>query len=314
MKRFLIILCSLGLMTGVFSGCGSKKTYPSKNISIVVPVKAGGDTDSYARILAKYLQKELGVGIAINNIDGAAGTIGVREVYNAKKDGYTALFFHDTAILSEIVGATDINLEKFKIVSVPIVDNTSTLVVSKKRFQGMADFLQAAKSGERIIASVATGSLAQLAPLMLEKEQQLTFKYVDSTSAADRVADLLAGRIDLFFTQYGLISQYIKSGDFVSLGVMADERNGNFPEVPTFKEQGVNVSMEKIFYLALPPETPDEVVNTLAEAVKKVCGKAEMQIELGTFFVRAMYRSPQASTNIIKNKKESYAQFADYMK
>jgi tripartite-type tricarboxylate transporter receptor subunit TctC len=307
MKRFLTLLVSLVLMVGVLTGLVSAKdyNYPNKNITIVVPVKAGGDTDSYARILAKYLKKELGVGVAINNVDGASGTIGLREVYNAKKDGYTALFFHDAAILSKISGATEIDLAKFKIVSVPIVDNTATLVVSKKRFTGMKDFLKAAKSGEKIVASVAAGSLAQLAPLMLEKQQRLTFKYVDSTSASDR----LAGRIDLFFTQYGLISQYIKSGDFASLGVMSDKRNPNFSDVPTFKEQGVNISMEKIFYLALPPETPDKIVNTLAKAIKKACDRPEIQKELGVFFVKAVYRTPQASVKIIKKKKESYEQY-----
>lgn len=314
MKRFFIVLVSLLLLVGVLTGCGPSKDYPSKNITIVVPVKAGGDTDSYARILGKYLEKTLGVGVAIKNVDGATGTIGVREVYNAKKDGYTALFFHDAAILSEISGATEIKLDEFKIVSVPIIDNTSTLVVSKKRFSGMKDFLKAAKSGEKIIASVAAGSLAQLAPLMLEKQQNLTFKYVDSTSAADRIADLMAGRIDLFFTQYGLISQYIKNGDFASLGVMSDVRNPNFPDVPTFKEQGVDVSMEKVFFLALPPETSDDIVNRLAEAVEEACSNPEIQKELGVFFVEAKYRTPQESTEIIKTKMENYQQYADYLR
>jgi tripartite-type tricarboxylate transporter receptor subunit TctC len=316
MKRFVTLIVSLVLMVGILAGSVSSKDnkYPNKNITIVVPVKAGGDTDSYARILAKYLKEALGVGVAINNVDGASGTIGLREVYNAKKDGYTALFFHDAAILSKISGATEIDLAKFKIVSIPIIDNTATLVVSKKRFTGMKDFLKAAKSGEKIIASVAAGSLAQLAPLMLEKQQHLTFKYVDSTSAADRIADLLAGRIDLFFTQYGLISQYIKSGDFASLGVMSDKRNPNFPDVPTFKEQGVKISMEKIFYLVLPPETPDKIVNTLAKAVKKACDSPAIQKELGVFFVKAVYKTPQASVKIIKEKKESYEKYEDYLK
>lgn len=316
MKRFLALFVSLVLMVGILAGSVLSKDnhYPTKNITIVVPVKAGGDTDTYARILAKYLKKDLGVGVAINNVDGASGTIGIRQVYDARKDGYTALFFHDAAILSKISGATDIDLAKFKIVGVPIIDNTATLVVNSKRFKGMKDFLQAAKSGEKIVVSVAAGSLAQLAPVMLEKQQKLNFKYVDSTSAADRIADLLAGRIDMFFTQYGLISQYIKSGDFASLGVMADERNPSFPDVPTFKEQGVNVSLEKIFYLALPPKTPDDVVNQLAEAIKKACNAPEIQKELGVFFVKAVYRTPKQSTAMIKNKIENYERFADYLK
>ena len=288
--------------------------YPNGDITMLVPVKAGGDTDSYARILCKYMTQELGVNVTVENVDGASGTVGARQVYDAKPDGNTLLFFHDAAILSKISGVTDLQLSNYTIVCVPVLDTTSTLVVSAKKFSSPKDFFARAKGGEKIIASVAAGSLAALAPLELQKALGCTFKYVDSTSAADRIADLLAGRIDIFYTQYGTIKQYIQKGDFLSLGVMADERNKNFPEVPTLKEQGVDISMPKFFYVACPPKTPEYVVTALSSAIKKCCENPKMQEDLAKFFVSAKFMTPAESLDFVKNKEKNYESFADLLK
>ena len=313
-KTILIVFCFV-LIIGTLAGCGSKETsYPEKDISIVVPVSAGGDTDAYARIIALYLEKELGVNVTIKNVDGASGTIGSREVYNSKNDGYTGLFFHASSLISEIIGLTDLELMDYTIVGIPVIDKTATLVVPASKFSSYDDFINKARSGEEIVASIAQGSYAQLAAVLFEKDQDLKFKYVDSTSAADRIADMLAGRIDLFFTQYGAVSQYIENGDFVSLGVMSEERNAFFPDVPTFKEQGSDISMDKIFYFAFPPETDQEIVDHISTALEKIVQNEECQEAFATYFVEPQYMSPEESIQLLENAKELYSQFSSQLK
>ncbi len=303
----LFVCCALVIF--LFTGCGKEKPYPNQDITVVVPVKAGGDTDSYARVFSQYLEKELGVSVTVKNVDGASGTIGSREVFNAKNDGYTALFFHGTSLLSEIVGLTDLDLLDYTIISVPVADQTATLVAPAKRFKDYNDFVAKAKAGEKIVASIAQGSYAQLACVLFDDSIKGNFTYVDSTSAADRIADMLGGRIDLFFSQYGLMKQYIDNGDFISLGVMSDERNSFFPEVPTFKEQGSEISMDKLFYFAFPPNTDKKIVEAFNTALQKAIKDPACVADFAKFFVQPKYLSPEQSVTLLRDSKVVYQKF-----
>lgn len=309
MKRILTIVLFVACAVSTIFAEGKQESYPGRDITLVVPVKAGGDTDSYARIFAQYLQQELGVGVAIKNVDGASGTVGTRLVYNAKNDGYTVLFFHGTTLLSQIIGLTDIDTLNFTIASVPVVDKTTTLIAPAHKFKNSEDFVNRAQNGEKIIASIAQGSYAQLACVLYDDAIKGGFSYVDSTSASDRIADMLGGRIDLFFSQYGSIQQYIDSGDFISLGVMSDKRNTFFPDVPTFKEQGIDISMDKLFFFAFPPNTDQSIVNAFNAALKKVCGNEAAKRDFAKYFVQPEFMNQSDSIKLLKNAKTMYERF-----
>ena len=319
MKRrilLLVLVLSMSVIlmsSSMLNAWADSSDYPNGDITMIVPVKAGGDTDVYARIMERYIAKELGTNIAVENIDGATGTIGSRQVYEGAADGYTLLFFHDASILAELTGVTDIKLSQFRIISIPLVTWGGTLVTRADKFSSPEDFFERAKNGEKIICSAATGSLSQLAPLQLEQQIGCSFKFVDSTSGSERIADLLAGRIDLFYTQYGTIEQYIQSGDFMSLGLLADERDPNFADVPTLKEQGIDVSIPKFYYIACAPDTPDEIVEKIADAIEKSCENQDMQDELAAFYVKAVYMSPDESQEFVLAREASYAPFAELL-
>lgn len=311
-KKVIALVLAFVLCAGMLCGCSGTKKYPDGNINIVVSAKAGGDTDAYARILAEYLDDELGTTVTIINKNSAIE--GTREVNNAEPDGYTVEFFHASSLLTKICGKTDIDGLDQTVCSVPVVDTTSTLVIPAKKFASIEDFVQRAQSGEEIIASVNQGSYAHLACLLFEKAIGANFKYVDSQNASERIADMLAGRIDIFFSQYGTMTQYVQSGDFLALGVMSEERNPFFPDVPTFKEQGYDITMDKIFYFAFPPKTDAAIVNTFAEAVEKALQKQECKDAFAVYYVTPEYNSPADSQKILEDAKASYAQFESLLK
>lgn len=308
MKKILVLLLvSLIAMTSVFAQGETEEVYPNGNINIIVSAKPGGDTDSYARIIAEFLDEELGV--AVNIINKNSAIEGTREVYNAEPDGYTVEFFHASSLLTKIGGKTDISGLDQTICTVPVVDATSSLVVPKGKFGSAEEFYARAKAGEEIIASVNQGSYAHLACLLLEEAIGANFKYVDSQNTSERVADMLAGRIDIFFSPYGSVRQYVDTGDFLALGVMSEERNPFFPELPTFIEQGIDITMDKIFYFAFPPQTDAAIVNTFASAIERVLAKDEAKEKFAIFFVEPKYNTPEESLKIMQDANESYSQF-----
>lgn len=309
-KTLILFMVAILSFSSVFASGETESVYPNQDITVVVPVSAGGDTDSYARIFAQYMEEPLGVSVAVKNVDGASGTIGSREVANSKNNGYTVLFFHGTTLLSEIIGLTDLSLlDDYTIISVPVIDKTATLVAPASRFKDYNDFVAKSKEGENIIASIAQGSYAHLACILFEDAIDGNFQYVDSTSAAERIADMLGGRIDLFFTQYGLIQQYIESGDFISLGVMSEERNAFFPDVPTFKEQGADISMDKLFFFAFPKNTDQAIVDRFSDALRIACENPDCQEAFARFFVEPEYMSQSESIELLKEAKELYLDF-----
>ena len=127
------------------------------------------------------------------------------------------------------------------------------------------------------------------------------------------ITDMLAGRIDLFFAPYGTIQQYVESGDFISLGLLAAERNAFLPNVPTLTEQGYPITMEKYFYFAFPPETDAAIVDAFAAAVEKAVAKEDCQKAFATYSVVPKYNAPEASVELLKAAEESYAQYKDIL-
>lgn len=312
MRNITALLLTVSMIGAALSGCEAKEeAYPDGNINVIVSASAGGDTDTYARILSTYLEDELGVTLSIVNKGSAIE--GTREVYNAEPDGYTVEFFHASSLLTKIVGTTDIGGLDQTICSIPVVDTTQTLVIPAAKYQSVDDFVQRALSGEEIIASVNQGSYAHLACALFEGEIGADFKYVDSQNAAERITDMLAGRIDIFFAPYGTIQQYVESGDFISLGIMSDERNEFLPDVPTLKEQGYDITMDKYFYFAFPPKTDPEIVNTFAAAVEKAVANPECKEKFATYSIVPEYNSSEKSTEILKAAESSYGQYKDVL-
>lgn len=108
---------ALVLFIGALAGCGGQKgdpqaaksvgDWPTKSIEMVVPFKAGGDTDFNARTYAKYLEKELGQSIVVVNTEGAGGSLAAEKVKNAKADGYKIFFANTGFLLNKVTGISD---------------------------------------------------------------------------------------------------------------------------------------------------------------------------------------------------------------
>lgn len=101
---------------------GKSVNFPNKTIQIVCPVKAGGDTDRNARALAKAMQKYLNTTVVVTNVDGGATVTGMQQVVHAKPDGYTLIVNGTDIFVPNMMGTTDITLDSFKSVAIPVID------------------------------------------------------------------------------------------------------------------------------------------------------------------------------------------------
>ncbi len=314
-KRNGVIFTAAALMamSMLFTGCDKKsETYPSDSIQVIVPVKAGGDTDANARLLAKYMEKDLGVAMPIVNVSGSSGTVGMEQVKGADADGYTCMFFHTEAMLPEIAGLIDYQLDEFKMAGVCLQANTTLLVTHKDSgFATLDEFLAQAKASPgQIEFGMAVGGYPQIIGLALEDEAGIDLNLVDIGGNADKIAALAGHNTDIINVEYAMVKDYLTTGEFVALAVLNNERNELFADIPTAKEQGLDMEFGKFFFVAFPKDTPDEVVETFTAAMKKTVDNPEfVKAAEESYALTAVYMDPAAGGTYAQ---EVYAKLNTY--
>lgn len=317
-KRNVAKLLVATLMVGLlFSACGQKdETYPSDSIQVTVPVKAGGDTDANARLVTKYMEEELGVAMPVVNIEGSSGTVGMQKIKDAEPDGYNCLFFHTEAMIPKITGLIDYQLDAFKLAGVCLEANTTLLVTHKDSgFATLDEFIDEAKErpGE-IEFGMAAGGYPNLVGAAIEEEAGIDLNLVDIGGNADKIAALAGHNTDIINIEYALAKDYLETGDFVALAVLNEERNELFPNIPTAKEQGLDVAFGKFFYVAFPKETPDEVVNTFSDAMEKVVANPEfVKAAKDTYALTPIYMNPEEATDYAEEVYKQLDQYKDLL-
>lgn len=255
------------------SSASGETSWPQKDITIVVPFNAGGDTDFHARLLAQYAAEKLGVNIVVENVAGANGSQGMMQVLDSDPDGYTALFFHDSMLTNQLVGTCDYNYTDLKLCAATIADNSYVLAVnSKSGYTSLQDVVDAAKAepGKLLYAS-SVGGYSYYLGRKFETENGIDFNIVDAGGGTDRNAALLAGTIDTNCNPYGVMKSYFDSGDFTAVACLAEERNPLFPDVPTAKEQGYDWVAERHYFLSFPADTDDAIVAKMESVIEEIC-------------------------------------------
>ncbi|OBX08162.1 tripartite tricarboxylate transporter family receptor [Gallibacterium salpingitidis] len=281
----------------------------NKTITIVVPFGAGGDTDFHARNLASYLEKELNTKIIVTNVSGANGNAGMRQVINAKPDGYTALFFHESMLTNKVVGVAQQAHEALAPVAATIVDNSYVIAVNAKSgMKNMKDLIDRAKQNPNsVLYASSIGAYSYYLGRVLEEQQKVDFNIVDAGGGTDRNAALLAGKIDVNVNPYGVMKSYFESKDFVPLAVISKERNKLFPDVPTAKEQGYDWVAERYYFLSFPKGTDAKIIEKMAAAIKVVTENPEFRKKTeDAYSVSPTY---VGTADLIKHLDASLAEF-----
>lgn len=291
------------------------QSYPNKAIQVVVPANPGGDTDLNCRIMAKYLEKELGQPVIIVNVGGAGGTLGSRKVKDSAPDGYTALFYHPSMFLNKIMGLVDYSFQDFENAGMAVMDNTNIFVVNASSpYKSLKDVIDASKKKPRSVKfATETGGFTHLQVLAFQDEAGIQMNVVDVGTASQKIVALLGRQVDVIGISYGIIKDYVASGKFRVIGNMSDARNPMIPQVPTFKEQGVNISFPKFFYYLFPKGTPQAVVNTFSAAVKRAAANPAAQAELNKFMVAPEYMDPPTAIKYMNAQEATFIKYKDLM-
>lgn len=263
--------------------------FPERPIKMIVPWAAGGDTDNIFRPFVPHFQKHIGQTVVIANIGGASGTVGAREARNAPADGYTLLAVHDYIHLTYYAGMADVSYKDFEPICL-IAATPSVLTASAKTpWKTFKEFVEDAKKRPGEITVGATlGSTSHLFPARIEKAAGIKLKYVSYDGLAPRMNAILGGHVDLTdsnLTQKGKV----EAGELKFLAVGTEQRLPEIPDVPTLKENGIDVVYEVVRGLLVPKGTPADVRAKLDEACAKATAEPEFAEALRLQGTRVAY-------------------------
>ena len=313
MKKVIPFALAIAMSFCLFAAGQNENHYPSKAIELVVPAKAGGGTDINARVLATGLQKEIGQSVAIVNIAGGDGTIAAAEVLDAPGDGYKSLYFHADLIINTLLGMSDYDWkDEFKIAG--IVSRSfdyAVIVRADAPYNNVAELVDyIKKTNTKPKYAMETGGIAHVLALAFQDEAGVAFNLVDVGGAADKIANLLGRHVDIITMPYGNVRDYVANGDFKVIGVMGGERSPFVPNVPTFKEQGLDIQHETFFFIAYNNKTPDSVVRYMSDALGKVTATEEFKKGTENLRYSVSYMDSSTALEYMKNKEEGYKRYA----
>ena len=242
-------------------GAPAHAAYPDRPIKLIVPFPAGGTVDYVARQFATQLGRQLGGTVVVENVPGAGGTIATTRVVKAAPDGYTVLFTTPNHTINPAL-IPNLPFDTVKdLAPVSLLAQIPELLIAHSGqpyndFAGLVSYAKA-NPGKLNYASAGNGTLPHITMELMLLRMGLQITHVPYRGAQPAYADLLGGRVDVFFDLSPTARPHVDTGALKALAVSGGARNPMHAQVPTIKETGVaQLELESWFGFFVPARTP----------------------------------------------------------
>lgn len=306
-----LLTLAVAAVTAFGAGDIQAQAYPSKAIRMVVPIGAGGGTDTMARLIAQRLSEQMGVTIFVDNRPGAGTVIGTEHFSKTPPDGYT---------LMTVAPEFSIQPSLRKVPYDPIKDfSFITQLTSGQYFltthptvpvKTPQQFLALAKSrpGQIAFGSSGNGSANHLAGVLFQHMTGTKMIHVPYKSAGAAGASLIGGEIDFMFSNVASAITHVRSGRIRAIAATGEKRSPVAPDVPTLNEGTVKGFVVTGFYIMMAPAgTPRDIISKLNAESVKALQSAQLKERLATLGLEPVGNSPEAATAFIQAEITKWA-------
>ncbi|SDF81277.1 tripartite tricarboxylate transporter substrate binding protein [Desulfovibrio legallii] len=277
--------------------------YPEKPVSMIIAFTAGGSSDVQARIMQKYWDKYVKEPWVFVYKPGAGGIIGFTEIAKSAPDGYAIGGLNvPHLVLQSLAQRAAFNAESFEYIAQVVNDPQCVVVLKDSKFKSFAAILDYAKKNPNKLKVGLVGPLSGHHLMFLEFCKlfpDVKLSRVFYKGAADQNAALLGGEVDLIFGNINDVMRSIE--EFNVLNVAAEKRNGFLPDVPTLKEQGINLVSDIRRIFAAPKGTSPEALAFLRETFKKICSDPNYLSDMKKAGQPAEYLDGEATAAYIRS-------------
>ncbi|MFZ7102746.1 MAG: tripartite tricarboxylate transporter substrate binding protein [Peptococcaceae bacterium] len=287
-KKIIVALLVLSLvLTLGLTGCQkteepkeeagqAEANYPEKDITVIIPFSAGGSSDVQARIVEKYFKEEFGVNMIITYKEGAGGEVGFTELAKANPDGYTIGGLNvPHIVLQPLARETEFDVDSFAYIGQMVNDPQVVAVLKDSKYNTLQELIDDAKAspGSITLGNVGTFSGHHIASLKLMDLTGTEFTLIPYKGSADQIVALQGGHVNAIM---GNLNDVMRDLDkYKILGITTEERHPLAPDVPTFKEQGFDMTSGITRLFAAPKDIAPEKIARLQEGFEKIANNPE---------------------------------------
>ncbi len=313
MRRFIVIALFALAAAGLVSPApASAAELPCRAVKLIGPWKAGGGTDVILRVVANTAQRHFGKDIIVQNIGGQGGNKGSKVAKASRPNGCTLFAGHDSMQTSYVQGR--VNFTYFAFEPIALVTHTPSLLgahpgvpwtLAKELVAHMKK-----NPGEKVLFGATLGSTSHFFPVQIEVAPGVKFKYVGYDGTRQRMTALLGKHIQLGELNISAAKKYIAKGDLKTLGIALAERDSRLPNVPTLREQGVDVVTGVNRGVFAPKGTPDAVLAKIEDAIKKTMADPKVRKDLTAKGVIIQYKGRKAYAAFLRKSADTIAKAA----
>jgi tripartite-type tricarboxylate transporter receptor subunit TctC len=296
-------------------GAAQAQGYPTKPVTLIVPFSAGGGVDATARLLTPKLGELLKQSVVIENVAGAAGTIGTQKVARAGADGYILLFAVASPLnVAPLVAPSAVRYDTFKdFVPVATVGTSPFVLIGKPALlaQTTAELIQLAKSqpGKLNFGTDGVGTSLHITAEMFKQRAGIDIVHVPYKSGPQVLTDVAGGQVDLAVLPLTLAQPFIRDGKVRAFGVSSPTRSPSAPNIPTLAETPALKGFEMDSWLGVlaPAGTPAPVVAAWVAALDAVTKDPEVVRKLGEVAVKPQLIAGPAFADYLAKERKAIA-------
>lgn len=293
-------------------GSGGEDEFPSGDIRLVVPWDAGGDGDLAARTLAPLMEEQLGTEIIVENRPGANGSIAFQWLKEAPADGYSmAMGSMEIATLQ--FQDYDVLPADYQFVGQATQSPGAVAVHADSPYETLDDLIEAAQENPDQITygTPGTGSVWDLAAHKFMEASNTEMQDVPFDGTAPSVQAAAAGHVDATFNPIGFIGPQVDGGNLRFLAMLTEERNPDYPDVPTAMELGYDIVHSSWVGVMVPAETPGAIVQTLSDALEAAVNDEDFErVVTASSMVPTPRPFPEMDAHVLELAEESEPLFA----
>ncbi len=306
-------LLARALATGLLALMGASAVqadadYPNKPVTVIVAYAPGGQGDVFARLVSDKLSTQYKQPVVVDNKPGVSGTVGTRIAAKAKNDGYTLFLGQTGEITVNRVLMKDLGYDPMKeLVPVVLIGNAPLIMLAPvdAPYNTVAEFIQMAraKPGEFSYGSVGAGTPGHLSAVALTLGAKLNMVHVPYKGVGPLMSDLMAGRLQAFFSSASAAMPQIKGGKLKALGVTTTRRMSSLPNVPTVAEAGLpGFSYTLWGGLFAPAGTPADVIDRLNRDVNALLASSDIRARLEGDNMAVPKNTPAEFADYVRNE------------
>jgi tripartite-type tricarboxylate transporter receptor subunit TctC len=305
---FFAAICSIVVMQSANAG----ESYPSRPVRLVVPTGAGGNTDTFARVVAEKLKAPLGQQVIVDNRTGASGIVGSDIVAKAAPDGYTLLMAFPSHPVNPLL-YSDLPYDTIKdFAPITMVTSvTQVLLVNPKLLVTTVKELIAQareKPGQFNHGVVGRGSLGDLSAEMFSAMSGARLVQIAYKGAPQVMTALIGGEIQTYFSAPVVAIPQMKAGRVRALGVSTKNRLAVIPDVPTIAEAGLP-GYEVVGWngILAPARTPRAIIDRLHDAIVKVIRTPDVAAAITAQGIEPIGNTPEEFARVIRTDIDKWA-------